>query len=301
MEHSIVPHLWFDKEAKEAALFYTGLFPNSRILDTVTLEDTPSGNAESVRFELAGQPFQAISAGPEFRFNSSISLMAVANTAEEVDRLYQALIAGGSELMELGEYPFSPRYAWIRDRYGLDWQLIQLDAQEEAGIRPTLMFAGNVCGRAEEAAEFYAGLFPQSAVGYVGRYAPGQLERAEPKTAYMDFKLTGRIFCAMDHAMVEGDAFNEAFSLIVYCEDQREIDDYWEKLSAVPEAEVCGWVKDKFGVSWQIVPRRMEDLLFSGAREQIARMTQAMLRMKKLSIAELERAYWGEGMDGRYQ
>lgn len=105
----------------------------------------------------------------------------------------------------------------------------------------------------------------------------------------------------MDHAMVEGDAFNEALSLIVYCEDQREIDDYWEKLSAVPEAEVCGWVKDRFGVSWQIVPRRMEDLLFSGTREQIARMTQAMLQMKKLSIAELERAYWGENKHGRHE
>ena len=293
MTHTIVPHLWFDKEAKEAALFYAGLFHNSRILDTVTLEDTPSGNAESVRFVLAGQPFQAISAGPEFRFNSSISLMAVSNTVEEVDRLYQALIAGGSELMALGEYPFSPRYAWIRDRYGLNWQLIQLDAREETEIRPTLMFAGDACGKAEEAADFYAGLFPQSSIGYVSRYAPGQLEYAKPKVAYMDFKLGGRTFCAMDHAMVEGDAFNEALSLIAYCEDQREIDDYWEKLSAVPEVEVCGWVKDRFGVSWQIVPRRMEDLLFSGTREQIARMTQAMLQMKKLSISELERAYWG--------
>lgn len=154
MTHTIVPHLWFDKEAKEAALFYAGLFHNSRILDTVALEDTPSGNAESVRFVLAGQPFQAISAGPEFRFNSSISLMAVSNTVEEVDRLYQALIAGGSELMALGEYPFSPRYAWIRDRYGLNWQLIQLDAREETDIRPTLMFASDACGKAEEAADF---------------------------------------------------------------------------------------------------------------------------------------------------
>lgn len=288
----IVPHLWFDKEAKEAALFYSGLFPDSRVLDTVTLEDTPSGDAESVRFELTGQPFQAISAGPEFQFNSSISLMAVANSTEEVDRLYHALREGGSDLMELGEYPFSPRYAWIRDRYGLNWQLIQLDGQEQAGIRPTLMFAGDVCGKAEEAASYYTGLFPQSSIGYVSRYAPGQLERNEPKTAYMDFRLDGRTFCAMDHAMTEGDSFNEAFSLIIYCDDQQEIDEYWQKLSAVPEAEVCGWVKDRFGVSWQIVPRRMEDLLFSGTREQTARMTQAMLQMKKLNIAELERAFW---------
>ena len=194
--------------------------------------------------------------------------------------------------MELGEYSFSPRYAWLQDKYGLNWQLITL-ADEPEGIRPTLMFAGEVCGKAEEATRFYTGLFPNSSMGYISRYAPGQLESETPTVSYMDFQLAGRTFCAMDHADVNGDAFNEALSIIVYCEDQQEVDSYWEKLSAMPEAEACGWVKDKYGVSWQIVPIEMDDLLFSGTREQVNRVIQAMLPMKKLDIAELKRAYTG--------
>jgi predicted 3-demethylubiquinone-9 3-methyltransferase (glyoxalase superfamily) len=148
----IVPHLWYDKEAKEAAAFYVSVFPDSRITNIRTLRDTPSGDTDLVSFELFGQPFMAISAGPLFKFNESISLM-------------------------------------------------------------------------------------------------------------------------------------------VYCETQEEIDRYWEKLSADPESEQCGWLKDRYGLSWQVVPKRMDEMLGSGTEEQVARVTQAFLPMKKLDIAELERAY----------
>jgi predicted 3-demethylubiquinone-9 3-methyltransferase (glyoxalase superfamily) len=150
----IVPHLWFDKEAKEAAEFYASVFPSSKVTNVTTLHDTPGGDTEVVSFELFGQPFQAISAGPLFKFN-------------------------------------------------------------------------------------------------------------------------------------------EAISFIVHCETQDEIDRYWEKLSADPEAEQCGWLKDRFGLSWQIVPSRMEEMLESGTEEQRARVTQAFLPMKKLDIARLEAAYRG--------
>jgi predicted 3-demethylubiquinone-9 3-methyltransferase (glyoxalase superfamily) len=87
--------------------------------------------------------------------------------------------------------------------------------------------------------------------------------------------------------------FNESISFMVYCKTQEEVDYYWDKLSAVPEAEQCGWVKDKYGLSWQVVPARLDEMLQSGTEEQIARVTQAFLPMKKLDIAELERAYAG--------
>lgn len=294
MQKKIVPHLWFDKEAKEAAGFYTGLFPDSRIAETMVLEGTPSGDAEVVHFQLAGQPFQAISAGPYFKFNSSISLMVACRTTQEVDKLHMALTKGGSELMELGEYPFSPRYSWVQDRYGLNWQLVQVDADAEEKIWPSLMFSGEMCGKAEEAARFYTTIFPESALGTAGRYESVQLMSDKPKVSYMEFKLAGKMLSAMDNAMVEGDAFNEAFSLVVNCKDQQEIDAYWDKLSAVPEAEQCGWIKDKYGVSWQIVPEQMEKILFEGTKEEIARVTEAFLKMKKFDIAELEKARRGE-------
>lgn len=120
----IVPHLWYDREAKEAALFYTGVFDNSRILDTAVIEGTPSGDAEMVSFQLEGQQFAAISAGPFFKFNPSISFMVACGTPEEVEAKYAVLSEGGFELMPLGEYPFSKRYAWIQDRYGVSWQIV---------------------------------------------------------------------------------------------------------------------------------------------------------------------------------
>lgn len=150
----IVPHLWFDTQAKEAAEFYCSVFPDSKITSAVTLHDTPSGDAQTVTFALAGQPFMAISAGPYFQFN-------------------------------------------------------------------------------------------------------------------------------------------EAISFIVNCDTQAEIDYYWEKLSAVPEAEQCGWLKDKFGLSWQIVPSVMDEMMRSADAEQMARVTKAFLAMKKFDIAALQKAYDG--------
>ncbi|OGG12914.1 hypothetical protein A2773_01760 [Candidatus Gottesmanbacteria bacterium RIFCSPHIGHO2_01_FULL_39_10] len=150
----ITPHLWFDKEVKEAVEFYVSIFPNSKITNITTLRNTPSGDCDVVSFVLSDQPFMAISAGPLFKFN-------------------------------------------------------------------------------------------------------------------------------------------EAISFIVNCKDQKEIDYYWEKLSAVPESEQCGWLKDKFGVSWQIVPSTMNEMLTKGTPEQIDRVTQAFLPMKKLDINKLQKAYQG--------
>jgi predicted 3-demethylubiquinone-9 3-methyltransferase (glyoxalase superfamily) len=108
---------------------------------------------------------------------------------------------------------------------------------------------------------------------------------------FTDFMLENQWFAAMDSAQEHAFHFNEAISLMVYCDTQEEIDDYWEKLSAVPEAEQCGWLKDKYGVSWQIVPRGMDEMMANGTREQVDRVTQAFLPMKKLIISELQKAY----------
>lgn len=150
----IVPHFWYEKEAREAAEFYVSIFPDSKITNVTTLHDTPSGDTDVVSFQLFGQPFMAISAGPLFKFNESVSFM-------------------------------------------------------------------------------------------------------------------------------------------VYCDSQEEIDRYWAKLSADPDAEQCGWLKDKFGLSWQIVSARMDEMLAKGTPEQVARVTQAFLPMKKLDLQKLEEAYAG--------
>jgi len=288
----IVPHLWFDKEAKEAAEFYTGLFPDSRILSTQILQDTPSGDAETVSFLLAGQPFESISAGPYFSLNPSISLIVACRTAEEVDALYKALSDGGADLMPLGAYPFSPHYAWVQDRYGLTWQLMLVEGAPPAQkITPHLLFSGAAKGKAAQAVHFYQDVFRDAGSEQVQQDAAIESGPQDSKAALLHFRLLGQPFSAMNHGFDADFTFNEAFSLIVYCDTQAEIDQYWEKLSHVPEAEACGWLKDPFGVSWQIVPRRMGEMMATGTDEQIQRVVQAFLPMKKFDIAALEQAF----------
>jgi predicted 3-demethylubiquinone-9 3-methyltransferase (glyoxalase superfamily) len=291
----ITPHLWFDREAKEAAELYTSLFPHSKIASITTLRDTPSGDADVVSFELSGQKFMAISAGPLFRFNPSISFHVKCRTKDEVDALWGGLSKGGKILMELGAYPFSERYGWMQDRYGLSWQIMFAgDNEITQKITPVLMFVGNVSGKAEEALTFYASTFHNTSMEVLARYGKGEEPDREGTVKYARFTLEGQEFGAMDSARGHNFAFNEAISLIVNCEDQREIDYYWNKLSAVPEAEQCGWLKDKYGVSWQVTPVALGEMLKNGTPKQINRVTQAFLPMKKFDLAKLKKAYEGQ-------
>lgn len=286
----VTPHLWFDREAVEAAELYSSIFPTSRVADVSTLHDTPSGDTDVVSFELGGQPFMAISAGPLFRFTPAVSFLVRCGSKAEVDELWERLSEGGTALMPLDSYPFSEPYGWIEDRYGLSWQVMfSEDGQQR--ITPTLMFVGEVCGRAEEALSFYTSLFPDSGVGEVLRYAADEEPDKEGTIKHAGFTLAGQEFAAMDSAHEHGFGFNEAVSFMVGCETQDEIDYYWERMSAVPEAEQCGWLKDKFGVSWQIVPSVLGELLGGGTEAQKARVTEAFFQMKKFDIAELKRAY----------
>lgn len=297
----ITPHLWYEKEAKEAAAFYTSLFPKSRITNVTTLHDTPSGDTDIVSFELGGQPFMAMSAGPLFKFNPSISFIVnfdpskERNARKSLDRMWKKLSVGGKVLMPLQEYPFSKWYGWLEDKYGLSWQLILTDpeGEERPLITPALMFVGKRAGHTEEAIDFYLSLFKDERAGAMNRYPEGMEPDKEGTVQFADFKLKDTWFAAMDSARRHDFDFNEAISLIVYCDDQEEIDYYWDRLSAVPESEQCGWLKDKFGVSWQIVPTAMDRMMATGTREQIDRVTQALLPMKKLIIADLEKAYKG--------
>lgn len=290
----IIPHLWYDMQAVEAAKWYVSLFENSRILQTSCLSGTPSGDVDTVEFELGGVRFSAISAGPVFSFNSSVSLMVTCRSVEEVDCLYRELSDGAEILMPLGEYPFSRRYVWLADRYGLNWQLTLFETDEiSQKIRPCLLFGADMCGRAKEALRFYSDLFPGASAGYVNHYSQSEPHDPRAKTNYAELTLFGLQLVAMDHGMGGDEAFNEAFSLMVLCEDQAQIDEYWDKLSAVPESEQCGWLKDRFGLSWQIVPENLNRLLFSASPEEKERMTKAFLSMKKLDIAAIERARTG--------
>ncbi len=298
---TITPHVWYATEAKEAAQFYTTVFTNSTITNVTTLQNTPSGDCDVVSFTVWGYAFQAISAGPLFTFNPSISFMVNFDPAQEpdatrrIDAVWAKLVDGGTVLMPLDTYPFSERYGWVQDKYGLSWQLILTnpEGEERPLIIPSLLFGGNMCGKAEEASDFYLSVFKNSQRGAMARYPAGMEPDQEGTVMFTDFQLAGQWFAAMDSAHRHDFTFNEAISFMVQCDNQAEIDYSWEQLSAVPEAEQCGWLKDKYGVSWQIVPTAMEALLASGNQEQIARVTEALLTMKKFDIAALTQAAEG--------
>ncbi|CAG1014960.1 hypothetical protein ANAEL_05131 [Anaerolineales bacterium] len=308
----IAPHLWFDKEAKEAAQFYTSIFTNSKITNVTTIHEVPSptGDSDIVSFELMGQPFMAISAGPLFKFNPSVSFFVNFDPSRErearenLDAVWEKLSQGGQVLMPIQEYPFSKRYGWVQDKYGLSWQLILTnpEGEERPEIVPSLLFVGDVAGKAEEAINFYLSVFRDapfdfaprgSKMGAIMRYGAGQEPDKAGTVMFADFKLLGTWLAAMDSAHEHNFAFNEAISLMIPCETQAEIDYYWDKLSADPQAEQCGWLKDKYGLSWQVSPTIMDEMMAKGTPAQIAHVTQAFLPMKKFDIAKLKAAYEG--------
>lgn len=291
----VIPHLWFDGQALEAVELYTSLFEDSRILDIMTIIGTPTGDTQMVDFKLTNLTLSAIDGGPYFTFNSSISFMVSCSTKEEVDRLYEKLSPHGKELMPLGEYPFSKWYVWLEDQYGLGWQLMLVeDINEHVRIRPVLLFSDDVCGKAKEAMEYYSSVFNDSSIGFVNYYASGEASDERAKINYAEVNLGGIQWIFMDHGFGGDTSFNEAVSFIINCENQEEIDYFWDKLSFVPEAEICGWVKDNFHLSWQIVPSNFNDIYKHGTKEEIERVTKAFMSMKKFDLAELERARLGK-------
>lgn len=292
----IVPNLWFDHQVEEAVAFYTSVFPESRILSTMhyPTENLPdfqkdfAGKMLTMDFELFGQRFTAINAGPEFSPTRATSFFVGFDTGrdpqarEHLDRLWESLLEGGQALMPLDSYPFSERYGWVQDRYGYSWQLILGNPEGDwrPPIVPSLMFGDGVQNRAEEALEHYAQIFPDSRSGNLARYP----EQTGPAVAgalmYGDAELNGSWLAAMDSAVPQEVTFTPAVSFLVPCDSQEEINELWSRLSEVPEAEACGWCQDRFGVSWQIAPANVEELL------QRPGAYQRMLTMKKLVIDE---------------
>ncbi len=297
----ITPHLWYDNRAREAAEFYAAAFPDARVTSAGVIHDTPSGDCDIVSFELSGQPFMAISAGPLFKFNPSVSFMVHfdpskdADARANLDRLWERLSSDGSILMPLDAYPFSRRFGWVQDKYGVSWQLILSNPGGEMrpAIVPALMFTRGVAGRAEEAIEFYCSVFNDSKRGVTVRYPKGMEPEQEGAVMFADFFIGNTWLAAMDSAGPHDFTFNEAISLLIPCDSQAEIDYYWDKLSADPQAEQCGWLKDRFGLSWQVWPVVMGEMMSKGTPEQLARVTRAFLAMKKFDLAVLQEAYEG--------
>jgi predicted 3-demethylubiquinone-9 3-methyltransferase (glyoxalase superfamily) len=279
MSNPINPFLWFDDQARAVADFYVATFPDARLL---------GGSPMVVSVEVGGLKFSLLNGGPQFKVDPSISFFYNCGTEAEIDRLWDALSREGTVLMPLDAYPFAKKYAWVADKFGVNWQLILPSAPPRQKVFPSLMFTRAVCGRAEEALRFYTSVFKDSSVGTLSRYGAGQAPEREGNLNYGEFSLGGQWFTVMDSAQPHQFGFSEGISLYVRCENQGEIDYFWSRLSEGGSESQCGWLKDRFGVSWQVVPRVLEELMADPARSK--RVIDAFMKMKKFDIAGLLKA-----------
>jgi predicted 3-demethylubiquinone-9 3-methyltransferase (glyoxalase superfamily) len=294
----ILPCVWLDAEAEEAGTFYISTFPGGRIAALSRYPEgsdnpvgKPRGSVLTVEIEIAGQRFTLLNGGRQFAPNPSISFFVHVDTADEADRLFGALAAGGQELMPLGKYPWSERYGWVKDRFGVSWQVITGPAFEAFTIVPCLMFANAQRGRAEEAMSTYTRIFANGRIDSIERYAAG--EGAEGTVKHGRFSLDGQLMVAMDSHIEHGFTFDEGLSLQIMCKDQPEIDRFWDALSEGGEPGPCGWLKDRFGLSWQVVPAVITTWLTSPDAAARDRVFHALLAMNKLDVTTLERAFGG--------
>jgi predicted 3-demethylubiquinone-9 3-methyltransferase (glyoxalase superfamily)/uncharacterized protein YndB with AHSA1/START domain len=284
----ITPFLWFDGQAEEAANFYASIFPNSKA-DNVFRQGE---KALTVGFNLDGQTFTALNGGPLFKFNPSISMFVLCETEEETDRVWGHLMEGGMAMMPLDNYDWSAKYGWCQDKYGFTWQ-VAVRAEDDFGPRFTtaFLFTGPHRGKAGEAIKFYNEVFPDSSINVLVPYGP-EGPGEDGTVMYANFSLMQQPFIAMDNSSdAPNYTFNEAVSLMVNCDGQAEVDYFWEKLTANGGAESqCGWLKDPFGVSWQIVPTEMFQLFADPDPGRAQRAMGAMMQMQKIDLEQMRQA-----------
>jgi predicted 3-demethylubiquinone-9 3-methyltransferase (glyoxalase superfamily) len=279
MINQIYPCLWFDGQAKEAANFYCSIFKNSKI--TV---DSPM----VVNFELDGKKFMGLNGGPMFKINPSISIFAIFETINEVNEVWDKLIEGGKALIAIDKQDWSERYGWLQDKFGLTWQISVVNNEgDKAKITPAMLFTNEKFGMAEEAINFYTSTFDNSKIDVLINYPEGSPFGG--KLMYSEFNLKQHGFIAMDGPGNHEYAFNEAVSIVVDCENQAEIDHYWNTLSGNGGQESqCGWLKDKYGISWQIIPTVLGELMSNPEKGQ--RVMQVVMQSKKFEIEKLKNA-----------
>ena len=276
MSDKTYPCLWFDGQAKAAATFYCSIFPESKII-----QESPM----VVNWELNGQRFMGLNGGPMFQLNASISVFANFDNQASLDAAWNQLIDGGSALMPTDKYPWSERYGWLKDKFGLTWQLMLSDNNL---LLPSMLFSNEQFGNAQSAMQFYTSIFPSSGIEVTELYGPENPTQAG-KLMFGQMHLMDKPIILMDGPGDHYFQFNEAFSFVVQCEDQVEIDKYWNSLIANGGQEsMCGWLKDQFGVSWQIIPAALSKLMSQSNNGQ--KVMEALLKMRKLEIAVLEAA-----------
>jgi predicted 3-demethylubiquinone-9 3-methyltransferase (glyoxalase superfamily) len=280
MKEKITPCFWYNGQAKEAATLYCSVFANAKIT---------SQSPIVTEINVSGHSITLLDGGPMYQPNPSISFYYICDTEQEIDRIWNAFVKEGTVNMPLEKYPWSEKYGWVTDKYGISWQ-VALDKINKVGqkITPCLLFTGNQYGRVDEAIAHYADIFKTQHVDGILRYSANELPDQEGKVKHAQIALNDQKFMLMESAMPHPFTFSEGVSLTIHCKTQEEIDYYWERLTESGEESRCGWLKDKFGVSWQIIPTILGKLMSDPAKA--GKAAQAFMAMRKLNIEQIVQA-----------
>lgn len=275
MVHPIYPCLWFNGQTEEAAQFYTSVLPDSHIL---------SADSIVTMLSLCGKNVMLLNGGPQYAINPAVSFFILCKTREELDHYAAQFLEGGSAMIPVGNYPWSEYYGWVKDRFGMTWQLMLDDSEGKKDmLRPCLLFTGKQFGKAAEAMELYTGLFDGGVVTESSLYPEGT--EFAGTTQYAEFELNGYPMIAMDGPGEHAYSFDHGTSFVVNCDTQEEIDHYWDTLTKNGAESMCGWLSDPYGVSWQIIPTALPELMSDPSKRD--KVVEAFMKMRKFIIADL--------------
>jgi predicted 3-demethylubiquinone-9 3-methyltransferase (glyoxalase superfamily)/uncharacterized protein YndB with AHSA1/START domain len=274
----IYPCIWHNKTAKEAFQFYSSVFANTEMV---------SQNDLITVWTLNGFKIMMLDGGPHFSPNASISLFVSMNDEEEIKSVYNKLMDGGTSLFPLDSYPWTAIYGWVKDKYGFSWQLMKTDdLNANYQVWPSILFANDNYGHAEEAINKYTNLFPDSSILALHHYGSDDPDHTG-KVMYGQFMAHSSLMSAMDGPGDDTHNLSEGVSLVLDCDTQEEIDRYWNALLEDGGKESrCGWLKDQFGVSWQVVPKVLYELMNNPLTAP--KVGEAMMKMIKLDINHLK-------------
>ncbi|AKK03388.1 VOC family protein [Corynebacterium epidermidicanis] len=280
----ITPSIWCNQNAREVADFYVSTFRDAQIVGNQTYPESGlpdwqqdmAGKELMIDLEIAGLRISLINADGHYHPNGAVNFMvnfdpaAHPDAVDYLDSVWARLIDGGQIRMELGEYPFSQRYGWVEDRFGVNWQLIVTRPENDPRphVIPSFMFCGKAQDRCAEAVDYWCDVIDNSQVGRRVEYPnkPGSV-------MFSEFQLGGQWFTAMDSAVPQDFTFDGGVSFVISAHEQDEVDYLWEKLADTEQP--CGWCLDQFGAVWQIIPDNFGELMSRpGSYETMLTMTK---------------------------
>jgi predicted 3-demethylubiquinone-9 3-methyltransferase (glyoxalase superfamily) len=280
MKEKITPCLWYDNGAQEAANLYCSVFADTKIA---------SQSPIVTELNVAGQSITLLDGGPMYQPNASISFYYCCKNEQELNSIWNAFAQEGTVVTPVGKQYWCDLYGWVIDKFGISWQLAveQVTGQK---ITPYLLFTGEMYGQAEAAIAHYSSIFHNAEVKSLTRFGQEDGD-AEGKVRHAELTIDGQVFMLMDSMFAPDLRFSEGVSLTIHCETQEEIDYYWSHLTQGGEESMCGWLKDKFGVSWQVIPNILGKLMSDP--EKAGKAAQAFMSMRKFNIEQIVQASIG--------